>query len=239
MLDWLIRVHSICRTMQVKATEAYAILVEDDPDLETVDTIKAAMREQSQQLVDVLPQDFPKSRLPDLQRHIRFSERNDYHDILRSDLPDIEATAESYARKLAAKPAADSFEGLLHPIIRTSALAHFKAQEYRLSILEAMVAISDQIRDRTDLDMDGSELANTVFSEKGPHLLVTDNLKTENGRNEQVGFMELCRGAYRRLRNPKAHTRRHKIDRVQAAQCLVFTSLLAQTIELAKTAKKS
>lgn len=59
-------------------------------------------------------------------------------------------------------------------------------------------------------------------------------VEAESGRNDQVGFMEIFRGVYRGVRNPKAHSLNHDLDHVKAGQYLVMLSLLMRRITGAK-----
>ena len=60
--------------------------------------------------------------------------------------------------------------------------------------------------------------------------------KDESGQNDQKGFMQIYKGAYQGIRNPKAHSLTHDLTEVKAAQYLVFASLLARRIEEAGVA---
>jgi Protein of unknown function (Hypoth_ymh) len=55
-------------------------------------------------------------------------------------------------------------------------------------------------------------------------------IDTESGRNDQVGFMEIYRGFYRGVRNPKAHSLMHDLDANKAAQHLVLASILMRRV---------
>ena len=48
------------------------------------------------------------------------------------------------------------------------------------------------------------------------------------------GFMQILKGAFQGVRNPKAHTLAHDLTEPTAAQYLIFASLLARRIEEAK-----
>lgn len=121
------------------------------------------------------------------------------------------------------------FEHLLHETIREHAYEQFRIGHYRDAVFNSIVAVFDLLRDRTGLQLDGAALATQAFSVAKPHIVVGD-ISTENGRNEQVGFMMMLQGAYSAVRNPKAHTLRQETPSVVAAQYLVFASLLARRI---------
>ncbi len=125
------------------------------------------------------------------------------------------------------------FDSLLHPDIRLASIAHYQSGDYRNAVLDGILAISDKIRSLTGLDLDGDKLCNTAFSVNNP-LLILSEIETESGKNDQVGFMEIFKGVYRGVRNPKAHSLTHDLDHAKAGQYLVMLSLLMRRITEAK-----
>jgi uncharacterized protein (TIGR02391 family) len=69
-----------------------------------------------------------------------------------------------------------------------------------------------------------------VFSIENP-LLILSELQTESGKNDQKGFMQIFKGAYQGIRNPKAHSLASDLDSVKAGQYLVFASLMVRRVE--------
>ena len=69
-------------------------------------------------------------------------------------------------------------------------------------------------------------------------MLVLTELETESGQNDQKGFMQIFKGAYQGIRNPKAHSLTHDLTPEKAAQYLVFASLLIRRVQEAKGVKK-
>ncbi len=122
---------------------------------------------------------------------------------------------------------------VLHPKIVEAALSQFETHHYRDAILNAFIAVFDYIRERTGLDLDGENLINTAFSLNRP-LLLLNKLKTQSDRNEQLGFMDIFKGAYKGIRSPKAHSLITQLSSVKAYEYLIFASLLARRIEEAK-----
>ena len=51
----------------------------------------------------------------------------------------------------------------------------------------------------------------------------------------RMGFMQIFKGAYQGIRNPKAHSMTHDLTAMKAAQYLVFASLLARRIDEARS----
>ena len=125
---------------------------------------------------------------------------------------------------------------ILHPIIVEHAFEHFQAGHLREAVLNSMIAVFDLIRTRTGLSGDGEQLVTTAFSQRDPYLILSE-LESESGKNDQVGFMDIYRGAFKGIRNPKAHSLTHDLDQLKAAQYLVLASLLARRIDEARLVK--
>jgi uncharacterized protein (TIGR02391 family) len=122
------------------------------------------------------------------------------------------------------------FEELLHPIITEHCYKLYNDGHYRDSVLNSVIAIYDYIRERTKSSEDGDRLIGQVFSMDNP-ILVLSELETESGKNDQKGFMQIFKGAYQGIRNPKAHSLTHDLTPLKAAQYLIFASLLARRVE--------
>ncbi len=130
----------------------------------------------------------------------------------------------------------DGLPSLLHPTIIEHAYEQFKNGHYRDAVLNSVVAIFDFIRARTGLKDDGADLIGKALSTSNPYLILSE-LESESGRNDQVGFLQILQGAYKGIRNPKAHSLTHDLNKYKAAQYLVFSSLLARRIEEASEVK--
>jgi uncharacterized protein (TIGR02391 family) len=122
-----------------------------------------------------------------------------------------------------------AFMPLIRPLIERAALRHYGAGDYRNAVLDAVIAIYDEIRARTGLDLDGEALVGQALSLHAPRLILSE-LDSQSGRNDQSGFADILRGLYRGVRNPKAHSRVHDLDALKAGQYLVMTSLLMRRI---------
>jgi uncharacterized protein (TIGR02391 family) len=123
---------------------------------------------------------------------------------------------------------------LLHPTIISSSYSQFRAGHYRDAVFNAFVAVFDLIRARTGVESDGVALVSDVLSLDKPKLVIS-TLRTESGRNEQKGFLQILQGVYLGIRNPKAHTLFTDLDEISAIQYLVLASLLARRIDGAQT----
>ena len=82
-------------------------------------------------------------------------------------------------------------------------------------------------------DLDGDKLVGTAFSLEKAQLILSE-IKSESGKNDQKGFMQIFSGAYQGIRNPKAHSLEHDLDKTKAAQYLIFASLLARRVQEAQ-----
>ena len=122
------------------------------------------------------------------------------------------------------------FDDLLHVNIRNAAIKHFQNGDYRNASLDSVVALFDLLREKSELDMDGEALCNQAFSPGAP-ILILSELDTESGKNDQRGFMDMFKGFYRGVRNPKAHSLVHDLDAVKSAQHLVVASMLARRLD--------
>lgn len=119
---------------------------------------------------------------------------------------------------------------LMHPIIYKHAYSHYLNGHFRDAVLNAITAVFDLIREKTGLDMDGSNLITEAFALERARLILSE-LTTKSGRNDQLGFIQIFSGAYLGIRNTKAHSLTHDLDHIKTAQYLVFASLLARRVQ--------
>lgn len=128
-----------------------------------------------------------------------------------------------------------SFDMLLHPIIKEKCFQLYKNAHYRESISNAIIAVFDLIRSKTNTKEDGEKLISKVFSIEHP-LMILSELDSDSGQNVQKGFMQIFKGAYQGIRNPTAHSLNHELTQLESAQYLVFASLLIRKVDEAKIA---
>lgn len=122
----------------------------------------------------------------------------------------------------------------------------FVSGNYREAILNAFIKLIDYVKEITGLDLDGDDLMNRVFSfnydkerrkiTKYP-LIRINELKNISDRDEQQGFMFLCKGAVAGIRNPKAHTLIPQTNPLHTLEYLALASLLIRRIEESKVVK--
>ena len=227
MLEWTIGALRLCRAIGELCRQALEAQAADNQAALVI--AQGQLRRSVADLERMTPGDFPPSRLADLRRHAGYGQAGDLTDILRNDLPDVEAKIEAYAQAFVPAPGQTGFHALLHPAIWRVAERHYHAGDYRNAVLDAVVAVFDEIRRRTGLDLDGDRLISRALSTQDPYLVLSE-LNTDSGRNDQSGFMEIYRGFYRGVRNPKAHSLIHDLDQDKAGQYLVLASLLMRRV---------
>jgi uncharacterized protein (TIGR02391 family) len=127
-----------------------------------------------------------------------------------------------------------------HPKVAEASRSCFISSNYREAILNAFISFIDYVKEMAKLDLDGDDLMNNVFSfnydkeqrkiTKHP-LIRINELKNKTDRDEQLGFMFLCKGAAAFIRNPKAHKLIPQRDPYKTLEYLGFASLLFKTID--------
>lgn len=219
------------RAIEQKARDAKPLFEEGGK--EATAAIHGYIKADYEQLWDLWQQQLPDEHLGNLGRHVHFGEGCDYDDIVTHDLPELEKRAEAHLLNSvgAENPQEElGFEHLLHPVIVEHAYQLFRNGHLREAVLNSVTAVFDFIRERTGLNEDGDRLIGQVMSVADPRLLLSE-LETESGENDQKGFMQIFKGAFQGIRNPKAHSLTHDLTEHKAAQYLVFASLLARRIE--------
>lgn len=135
-----------------------------------------------------------------------------------------------------------------HPEVIGASRSCFVSGNYREAILNAFIRFIDYVKEITGLDLDGDDLMNQVFSfnydkkqrriTKYPIIRINE-LKNNSDRDEQQGFMFLCKGAAGGIRNPKAHKLILQSNPLHTLEYLAFASLLIRRVEEGKVAQKS
>lgn len=168
-----------------------------------------------------------------LGRHLSFGKEQDYFDIAHYDTDAIQKGIDEILLSTTGNVV---FEHLLHEKIKKASLKLYVDGHLRESVLNGITAVFDVIRGRTQLDMDGDKLVGKVFAIDNP-ILVLSELDTESGKNDQKGFIQIFKGAYQGIRNPKSHSLNHDLNNSTAGQYLVLASLLMRRVEDAKLIK--
>lgn len=235
MLDWYVQTKKLIRVLAKKAADARAQCPQDNST--TPEPLKGYVLTDYQQLkahwLGQYPDDAPAFR--SLGRHVDFCMGQDCSDIMRSDLPELEERAEGHLQRDGARQKI-GFEELLHPAILAGPYKQYRDGHLRNAVMDSITLLFDMIRTKAKCGEDGDRLVGKVFSTDNP-ILIFSELKSESGQNDQKGFMQILRGAYQGVRNPKAHSLEHDLNPHKAAQYLVFASLLARRIDEAKAVK--
>lgn len=92
----------------------------------------------------------------------------------------------------------------IHSKIYDYCNAELITENYFHSVFEAVKSIAEEIRKRTNLTLDGSELIEKSLSVNSP-LLKINRLETETEKSEQKGFANLIKGVFGMFRNTTAH----------------------------------
>lgn len=127
-----------------------------------------------------------------------------------------------------------------HPKVVEASKSCFATINYREAILNAFISLIDYIKEISGLDLDGDDLMNNVFSfnydkeqrkiTKYPIICINE-LKNRTDRDEQQGFMFLCKGAAAFVRNPKAHKLIVQTDPLPTLEYLAFASMLFKQLD--------
>jgi uncharacterized protein (TIGR02391 family) len=231
VIAWYLAVKRLLRTIDQKARDAIPLYEQGGE--EATAAIKRYITADYQQLWDLWEERFPDEGLGNLGRHIHFGMGNDYRDIIRLDLPDLERRADQHLQgtgEVDIERPALGFEDLLHPMIQQHAFQLYRNGHLREAVLNSITAVFDFIRERSGLGEDGDRLIGQVFTLENPKLILSE-IETDSGQNDQKGFMQIFKGAYQGVRNPKAHSLNHDLTEAKAAEYLIFASLLARRVE--------
>lgn len=92
----------------------------------------------------------------------------------------------------------------IHSKIYEYCNSELMTENYFHSVFEAVKSIAEEIRLRTNLTLDGSELFDKALSVSNP-LIKINSLQTETELSEQKGFLNLIKGVFGMFRNTAAH----------------------------------
>jgi len=127
----------------------------------------------------------------------------------------------------------DVIWSLLHERVVKTAKGRFDAGHYADSVEAALKELNSDmkamVKKVTGKELDGADLMHQALSPKNP-IIVLDDLSTESGRNQQMGYMEIFAGAMTGIRNPKAHENL-TITKERAIHHLFLASLLFNRLD--------
>jgi uncharacterized protein (TIGR02391 family) len=121
------------------------------------------------------------------------------------------------------------FWSLIHPNVEAEARPRFEARHYADAVEWALKVVAEEIRRRTGLKIDGSDLMHKAFSPSKPRLVFPDPIPSTQ-LSMQTGYMEVFAGAMTGIRNPKAHGM-VQLDRHRCIHFLFLVSLLAYKVD--------
>lgn len=234
MIQWHISVCRLLRDIEEKARDA--LLLYEQGGKEAAAQVNAYLKSDYKKLEELWGQRFSGAVPSYLGRHIAFGVDSDYRDVLKHDVLEVMTKVEEVLIATAKKQGPLGFENLLHPLIKESSYKLYREEHLREAVLNSITAIFDRIRAVTKISMDGSALADKAFSLDDPYLVLSE-IDSESGKNDQKGFLQILKGAFQGIRNPKAHSLAHDLTPQKAAQYLVFASLLARRLDEARLAK--
>ncbi len=225
MLQEYIALNRIIRKITNYTDEAYYPMVDADATVATLRHLKREIVE----LERIWPKRLTTKPLTNLKNKFEIGAKKTF-EIGDEDIQWVENTIDDYFSR---QPTGDTTVGILdflHPAIVTSSHSQFKNGHYRDAVLNSIIAVFDLIRKRTNLDKDGAALVEEALSLTHPKLIISE-LDSESGQNEQKGFIQILKGAYQAIRDPKAHSLSSDLDKSKASQYLIFASLLARRID--------
>lgn len=119
-----------------------------------------------------------------------------------------------------------------HERITAMSGALFRDGHYKNAVLEAHICVINRVKELSGLALDGDSLMNRAFGcdNKSVPALALNPLATEAERDEQRGFMYLCKGLVA-LRNVGAHTNLPIDDPMAAHEHLALASLVLRTLD--------
>jgi uncharacterized protein (TIGR02391 family) len=134
----------------------------------------------------------------------------------------------------------------LHPVIKKKTEKLFKEGNYNQAVSEAFMAIIDIVKEKAGYpkgsdgkELDGTALMEHVFSPKNP-VLKFNEMKDRTEIDEQMGLMELFKGAVLAVRNVFHHKSRNVQENPYSTiEYLQFASFLAKKLDLATIVKEN
>lgn len=138
----------------------------------TLAATKIVLSSHLEELVKILPEDFPASRLGDLGRHIHFCQVGDCIDIAAFDVPDILEKAEKYALSHQPDSLAGEIGDYLHPIYR----ARFERElanaepDYHGLVAKACILLGDAFKQKAKITDDRDSEIGRAFKLDNPIL---------------------------------------------------------------------
>ena len=123
----------------------------------------------------------------------------------------------------------------VHPDVLKFCRPELLQENYFHAVFEATKSVADKIREKAEVDGDGSELVDRAFGigKQGMPLLAFNSLQTETERSEHSGLMQLMKGMFGVFRNVTAHAPKVKwpISEQDALDLLTIASYLHRRLD--------
>jgi len=110
--------------------------------------------------------------------------------------------------------------------------SNYNVGKFTNSVIDAMLFLSNILRDKANIEDDGVKLINSIFTKKDPKIKIT-NLETETDRNIQEGISSILRGLYQSIRNPRHHEKIEDSE-INATEIILFIDFILRIIEKSK-----
>ncbi len=109
-------------------------------------------------------------------------------------------------------------------------------ENYFHAVFEATKSVADKIKEKAEVDGDGSELVDRAFGigKQEMPLLAFNSLRTETERSEHSGLMQLMKGMFGVFRNVTGHAPKVKwpISEQDALDLLTIASYIHRRLDI-------
>jgi len=123
----------------------------------------------------------------------------------------------------------------VHPDVLNFCQPELLQDNYFHAVFEATKSVADKIREKAEVDGDGSELVDRAFGigKRGIPLLAFNSLQTETERSEHNGLIQLMKGMFGIFRNVTAHAPKAKwpVSERDALDLLTIASYLHRRLD--------
>ena len=123
----------------------------------------------------------------------------------------------------------------VHPDVLKFCRPELLQENYFHAVLEATKSVAGKIREKAEVDRDGSELVDQAFGigKHGMPVLAFNSLQTETERSEHSGLMQLMKGMFGVFRNVTGHAPKIKwpISEQDALDLLTIASYLHRRLD--------
>ena len=139
------------------------------------------------------------------------------------------------AAEAAGRLRSELFRRGVHPDVLKFCRPELLQENYFHAVFEATKSVADKIREKAEVDGDGSELVDRAFGigKQEIPLLAFNSLQTETERSEHSGLMQLMKGMFGVFRNVTAHAPKVKwpISEQDALDLLTIASYLHRRLD--------